>query len=310
MKRILVLGSLNIDLVQRIDCVPVAGQTLKGGDLQTFAGGKGANQACAAARLGAEVRMAGKLGSDVFAERIRRELQAAGVDIALVGRSVASTGSATIFVLPSGDNMIVLSSGANADVSPGFALHAIDDLQPGDLLLCQLEIPLETVEAALRSAHKRGIVTMLDPAPACRLPDSLLASVSILTPNQTEAATLTGSSEAPATMFDAERYAAELRRKGAEIVIITMGEQGCLINDANGAAVIPGLAVRACDTTAAGDTFNGALAAALARGSSLSEAANFANAAAAISVTRPGALCSIPSASEVDEFLASQKVNI
>lgn len=306
MKRILVLGSLNIDLVQRAPRVPVPGETLKGGDLQTFVGGKGANQACAAARLDGQVHMAGKVGNDVFAGRILRELQSAGVNTELVAQPDLATGSATIFVLPSGDNTIVLSAGANADVSPAFGLEAIEKLGPGDLLLCQLEIPMETVEAAIRAAHRRGVATVLDPAPAVRLPDGLLESIDILTPNQTEAAILTGAAEAPKKMAEAEQCAQELRRRGAKTVIVTMGEQGCLVAEESGSREIKGWAVAVCDTTAAGDAFNGALAAMLARGAALSEAAAFANAAAALAVTKPGALSSIPTAAEVDAFLCSR----
>lgn len=306
MKRILVLGSLNIDLVQRVPRVPVPGETLKGGDLQTFVGGKGANQACAAAQLGGQVQMAGKVGSDVFAGRILRELEAAGVDTELVAQPDLATGSATIFVLPSGDNTIVLSPGANADVSAAFGLQAVENLQPGDLLLCQLEIPMETVEASIRAAHERQIVTVLDPAPAARLPDRLLGSVDILTPNQTEAASLTGAAEPPGNMVEAEQCAQELRRRGAKTVIVTMGEQGCLLAEESGSREISGWTVAVCDTTAAGDAFNGALAAMLARGAALSEAAAYANAAAALAVTKPGALSSIPYAAEVDAFLCSR----
>lgn len=307
MKRILVLGSLNIDLVQRVARVPSPGETLKGGNLQIFVGGKGANQACAAARLGGRVQMAGKVGTDVFAGRIVQELRAAGVDTALVGTANASTGSAMIFVLPSGENTIVISPGANAEVSVAFALQAVGSLQAGDLLLCQLEIPMESVEAAICSAHERKILTVLDPAPAFCLPDRLWRAIDIVTPNQTEAAILTGCSQAPSNMLEAEQCARALRQRGAKTAIVKMGDQGCLVAEGDRAKHIPGFAVPVCDTTAAGDTFNGALAVCLARGSSLEAAARFANAAAALSVTKPGALCSIPSASEVDEFLASLK---
>lgn len=307
MKRILVFGSLNIDLVQSVPRVPVPGETLKGGDLQIFVGGKGANQACAAARLGGEVRMAGSVGSDVFAGRILRELQAAGVDTSLVGESRGSSGSATIFVLPNGENMIAISPGANADVSVEFALEAIQALEAGDLLLCQLEIPMEAVAAAMCAAHERGVVTVLDPAPACRLPDRLWGAIDILTPNQTEAAILTSAARAPRDMAEAERCAQELRRRGAGTAIIKMGELGCFVASATGSEAIAGFRVLVWDTTAAGDMFNGALAAALARGAMLGDAARLANAAAALSVTRPGALNSAPSLAEVDRFLALQE---
>ncbi len=305
MKRVLVLGSLNIDLVQRVGRMPALGETLKGDDLQIFVGGKGANQACAAALLGAAVRMAGRVGNDVFAERLVAELRQAGVNTELVIPSQRASGSATILVLPAGENMIVISSGANADLSPDFASKAVESLAPGDLLLCQLETPLESVQAALHSAHRRKVMTILDPAPACPLPTSILSSVSILTPNQTEAAILAGVSEAPETLAEAEVAARYLQSLGAPIVIVKMGDQGCLIADGTGIIAKPGYRVKVSDTTAAGDTFNGALAAALTRDATLGEAAEFANAAGALSVMKPGAISSIPTRSEVEQFLRS-----
>ncbi len=308
MNKIVVLGSLNTDLVQRVPRMPVAGETLRGSDLQIFVGGKGANQACAAALLGGRVHMAGKVGTDVFADRLVQELRSAGVDTGLVARSQAASGSAIIVVLPNGENSIVISPGANADISVEFALAAIEELERGDLLLCQLETPLNAVTAAIVTAHKKGVVTILDPAPACDLPDELLSSTSILTPNQTEAAALAGISEAPKSFEDAELVARQLQARGASTVILKMGAGGCLIAEGNTIAAKPGLRVQAIDTTAAGDTFNGALAAALAMGKPLSDAVDFANAAAALSVTKPGAIASMPSSSQVQAFLMSGSV--
>jgi ribokinase len=306
MNRILVLGSLNIDLVQRVPRLPSPGETLRGSDLQIFVGGKGANQACAAARLGGDVRMAGKVGSDVFADRVLGELQSSSVDTGLIGRSSSPSGTATIFVLPSGENLIVISPAANGDISVDFALGAVDHLKPGDLLLCQLEIPIEAVQAALKMAHRKGAITILDPAPAAPISDELLSSVTILTPNQTETAILLGdSTHAPENVEQAAEAAVKLRQRGAQTVIIKLGALGCFLSGNGIAHSQPGFEVDVSDTTAAGDTFNGALAAALARGSSLTEAALFANAAAALSVTKPGALASIPTLSEVQKFLSS-----
>ena len=304
MKNILVLGSLNIDLVQRVARLPQAGETLPGADLQTFPGGKGANQACAAAMLGGRVRMAGCIGNDVFAGRLIDALQTAGVDTRLVRRTDTASGSAVIFVLPNGENSIVISPGANAEMSAEAALAAIATLTAGDLLLCQLEIPFEVVEVAIRAASQRQVVTILDPAPARHLPDELLAAVSILTPNQTEAAMLANCRTAPAGMREAESCTRQLHARGAT-VIVKMGEQGCLVSTPEGVTIIPGFAVDAVDTTAAGDTFNGALAVALASGEALRNAATFANAAAALSVTKAGAISSLPSRAEVERFLAS-----
>ena len=306
MRRILVLGSLNIDLVQRVPRIPSPGETLQGGDLQFFVGGKGANQACAASLLGGQVSMAGKVGNDAFAERLLRELRNAGVDTGLVGTSTAPSGSAIICVLPNGENTIVISPGANGDISSTFALNAIGDLEPGDLLLCQLEIPLEAVKAAVQAAYRKKAITILDPAPACELPDGLLSCVTILTPNQTEAALLLGTSENLEDLAPAEAAARKLQDRGPQTVIVKMGSRGCLIADVNSTSSQAGFPVDAVDTTAAGDTFNGALAAALAQGANLPDAARFANAAAALSVTKPGAVASMPRLPEVQEFLSSQ----
>ncbi len=294
MKKILVLGSLNGDLVQRVPRLPQPGETLQGEGLQTFPGGKGANQACAAGLLGGRVQMAGCVGNDVFGGRLIQALESSGVDAQLIRRTGTPSGTAVIFLLPDGENSIVIASGANAEVSVEFALQAIETLEPGDLLLCQLEIPLVTVAAALQAAYRKQVVTVLDPAPACRLPDDVLQSVTFLTPNQTEAALLAESPTIPTTMRDAEICAHTLRSRGAETVIIKMGEQGSLIVDAAGTAASPGFSVDVMDTTAAGDTFNGALAVALAEGTPLHDAARFANAAAALSVTKAGAISSLP----------------
>jgi len=304
-KRILVLGSLNIDLVQRVPRIPKPGETLKGDSLQIYAGGKGANQACAAALLGGNAALAGMLGKDVFAHRLMDELERAGVDTAAVATADSASGSATILVLPSGENSIVISPGANAAVSVSFALDMTQHLEAGDFLLCQLETPIASVAAAMEAAHAKGVVTILDPAPAHDLPDALFRSTSILTPNQTEAGFLISSAESIETMQDAARAARQLQARGAEMVIVKMGALGCLFANGPDVAEIPGLCVQAVDTTAAGDTFNAALAVALAEGSSTLEAIRFANAAAALSVTRPGAISSMPLRSDVERFLAS-----
>lgn len=303
MKRILVLGSLNIDLVQRVPRLPVRGETLKGEDLQIFVGGKGANQACAASLSGGTVQMAGQVGDDVFASRLLSELQNAGVDTSLVRTASGASGSAVILVLPNGDNSIVISPAANGNVTTDFALNAINGLNSGDFLLCQLEVPLDAVCACLKAAHARQITTVLDPAPGCVLPEDIFPAVSILTPNQTEAAILMGEEQAPATLKQAERAARTLQSRGAKTVIVKLGEQGCLIVDKEGVQAIPAFQVEAVDTTAAGDCFNGALAAALAAGDPLSDAARFASAAAALSVKKQGAISSIPRREDVESFL-------
>lgn len=307
MKKILVLGSLNIDFVQRVPRMPSPGETLRGEDLATHVGGKGANQACAAALLGGNVGLAGMVGSDQFAPRLQSELEAAGVDTTLIGTSPRSSGTALILVLPNGENVIVISPGANADISRDVALSSVCHLQRGDLLLCQLETPLPSVEAALRTAYAKGVTTILDPAPASPLSDDLLRSVSILTPNQTEAGLLCACESPIETMQDAEQAARHLRHRGADTVIVKMGEQGCLLSHKESNTACPGFPVNVVDTTAAGDTFNGALAVALSEDLPLNRAVRFANAAAALSVQKPGAISSIPNRSAVDSLLASHQ---
>lgn len=301
--RIVVLGSLNIDLVQRVPRMPVAGETLTGSDLQTYAGGKGANQACAAALLGGRVAMAGMVGRDVFSDRLLAELKTSRVDTKWVGTADASSGTAVIFVMPNGENSIVISPGANAEVTPEFALRAVEELQASDFLLCQLETPIESVTAAMKAAHRKGVTTILDPAPAHGLPEELFRATSILTPNQTEAGFLTCSTVAIETMDQAANAARQLQRRGTPVVIVKMGAAGCLVADGTQLAEVPGFAVQAVDTTAAGDTFNGALAVGSAEGMNLMDATRFANAAAALSVTKAGAIASIPSRTAVDQFL-------
>jgi ribokinase len=305
-RQILVVGSLNADLVQRTARLPRPGETVAGSDLEVFCGGKGSNQACAAGRLGGSVSMAGAVGNDAFGARLRAELSAAGVGLSRVANSSRATGVASIFVLPSGENAIVLSPGANEDVSAEMALEAVESMGPGDLLLCQLEIPIGAVTAALAAARRRGVVTILDPAPARAIPAKALTDVDILTPNQTEAALLLGETADEVTsMAHARAAAARLLEKGPKAVIVKMGGAGCLVAAENAFTEIAGYSVEAIDTTAAGDAFNGALAVALSEGADLVEAARFANGAAALSVTRAGAMASLPNRQQVNEFLQS-----
>lgn len=302
--RIRVLGSLNIDLVQRVPRMPRPGETLRSLDFQTFLGGKGANQAAAAARLGAAAEMAGCIGADVFGQQLRDELSRMGVDLSRVRTGRLPSGTATILVLPDGENAIVISPGANGEVTAPMALEAVEDLGPGDILLCQLEIPIEAVQTALQRAWAAGAATVLDPAPACALPAALLQTVTILTPNQTEAGILLEKASV-GSVSDAREAALALRRLGPRQVILKLGEQGCVVADGAEAAWVPAFPVTAVDTTAAGDAFNGALATALTRGQTLLGAARFACAAAALSVTRRGAVPSLASLAEVEALLAS-----
>lgn len=306
-RRIFVFGSLNIDLVQRVGRLPVAGETLAGDQLQIFSGGKGANQACAAARLGGTVSIAGRVGDDPFGVRLTTELEQSGVDTSRVETSRRETGAAIILVLPSGENVIVISPGANGTVTAEQAKATLSEGKSGDILLCQLEVPLEASLAALRAAREKGMIGILDPAPAMPIPEEALSVVSILIPNQTEAAGLLNRSEVENESVETAReLASELLLRGPEIVIVKLGRQGCLIARDGEMTALPGYPVHAVDTTAAGDTFSGGLAAELSRGAELEAAVRFANAAAALSVTKPGAISSIPARAAVLEFLSSR----
>jgi ribokinase len=302
---IVVIGSLNADLVQNVDRLPKPGETIGGGNLETFSGGKGANQAYAAGRMGARVNMIGQVGRDGLASLLLDSLLAAGVNTESVGVSDLPTGTAVILVLPDGENVIVIAPGANATVTPALAAERLSILQGGSYLLSQLEIPVESVEKSLAVAKARGATTILDPAPARLLAPELLCQVDFLTPNETETQALLG--EAGLAMDDdaeVELAARRILALGPKTAVLKLGARGCLIATEQGSLRVPGFKVDAVDTTAAGDVFNGAFATALAAGQTVPLAARFANAAAALSVTRPGAQNSVPSRREVNRFLS------
>jgi len=298
--RIVVLGSLNIDLVQAVKRFPRPGETMSGGDLHSYPGGKGANQAAAAARLGQAVSMIGLVGTDAFAALLLASLREAGVATDLVQASARPTGAATILVTDDGQNSIVVSPGANATLSPAMVRSGLERFGSGSVLLCQLESPLDAVEQALRFAKSRGMTTILDPAPAHQDCLQWLPFIDYLTPNETEAAQLAGLTSPIVTEADARRAAAQLRQRGAKSVLLKLGSRGCFVSTAEIAEQVPTFEVNAVDTTAAGDCFNGAFAVALVEGLPIIDAVRFANAAAALSVTRRGAQNSLPSRSEVD----------
>ncbi|HKW98657.1 MAG TPA: ribokinase [Bryobacteraceae bacterium] len=304
---IVVAGSLNMDFVVSVDELPAPGETVLGRNFQMIPGGKGANQACAAAKLGGQsvaVRMIGRVGYDVFGDHLKASLSAAGVDVSAVHATKAqATGVALIWVDRAGQNSIVVASGANHELAAADveAMRAV--FRGARLALFQLETPLETVRRALAVAREEGLETILDPAPAQMLPAELLKNVDILTPNETEALRLLGRPPARISPAEAIELAEALRRMGPKTVIVKLGDQGCLAHDVERREHFPGFAVEVTDTTAAGDTFNAALAVSLAEGAPLPHALRFANAAAAISVTRLGAQASAPSRREVDAFL-------
>jgi len=307
---IAVVGSLNMDFVVTTDRLPAPGETVLGRDFQMNPGGKGANQACAAGKLSPpQVRttMIGRVGYDMFADHLKASLAAAGVDVSAVhATKSAPTGVALIWVDAQGQNSIVVAAGANLALSK----TEVEPMRPifarCGLALFQLETPLATVHAALAAAREEGARTILDPAPARRLPEGMLEAVDLLTPNETEACILLDRPAGRVGLEEAPELAVELRSAGAGAVVLKLGDLGCYYCGPDGAYHVPGFSVEARDSTAAGDTFNGALAVALAEGKPMKEALRFANAAAAISVTRSGAQASVPARREVEEFLAAR----
>lgn len=300
--RVVVVGSANTDLVVRVAKLPRAGETVLGGTFSSVGGGKGANQAVAAARAGGDVAFIAMLGQDDLGDAALASYQAEGIDTSFVGRAAGcSSGVALILVDSTGENSIAVASGANDRLGPAQIDAARDVIAAADTVLVQLEIPLETVCRTVELAAAAGRRVILNPAPARTLDASLLAKVSVITPNETEAELLTGM--AVVDLAAAATVAERLCSLGPAAVL-TLGRRGCLIAAAGGEpTLIPGHAVTAIDTVAAGDVFNGSLAVALAEGLALAEAARFANAAAAISVTRHGAQASAPLRAEVEARL-------
>lgn len=300
--RIVVVGSSNMDLVVKSSRIPVVGETILGGDFLMVPGGKGANQAVAAARLGAHVHFVARLGDDMFGRRSLENFKDAGVDTTHVTLSAeAPSGVALIMVDAHGNNVIVVASGANALLSPDDVHKAESDIASAGAVVTQLESPLETVQAAAQLAHAAGVPFVLDPAPAQPLGPELLKLVDVLTPNETEAQILTGIE---VTDEASGRAAAEeLLSAGVKTVILTMGAQGFLLVNREKVEFVNAREVVAVDSTAAGDAFTGSLAVGMAQGQSLSEAGAFANCVAALSVTRMGAQPSMPTRQEVGDFM-------
>lgn len=299
--RVLVIGSLNMDLVARAQRLPRAGETLAGESFTTVPGGKGANQAVAAARLGASVAMIGCVGDDAYGEQLRRGLEGDGIDCRAIGVAAGvPTGVAMIVVDDHSQNAIVIIAGGNGQLACSDVERFDDLLQQADVVVCQLEIPYPVVEYALCRAHQLGKTVILNPAPAhAPLPLSWYPWIDYLIPNESEAQTLTGLSvSGPASAGEA---AARLLEAGAGKVIVTLGEQGVLLAASAASEHFPGTTVEAVDTTAAGDTFVGGFAAALARGLDQRQAIAVGQSAAALSVTRAGAQPSIPTLAELSE---------
>ena len=298
--RVVVVGSSNTDMVVRAPHLPAPGETVLGGEFAMLPGGKGANQAVAAARLGGRVSFVARVGADVFGDNAVRGFEAEGIVTDRIVRDPAAPSGVALIGVDQqrGENAIIVAPGANGRLSPDDIARAADVIRSADAVLCQLEIPVETVAAALTLARDAGVLTVLNPAPAQALPPELLANVSLLTPNEAEAAFLAGGAGSPA------EAARELRGRGVGTVIVTLGAAGALIVSENGEQHIAGRRVaNVVDTTAAGDCFTGALAVALGEKHSLEYAVHFANAAAALSVTRLGAQPSLPTRAETRHFL-------
>ena len=293
---IVVLGSTNTDMVISGAKIPVPGETVCGGSFMMNPGGKGANQAVAVARLSARRRQCvfiAKVGDDLFGRDTARRLKAEGIDARLIVDKTAASGTALILVDRKGQNCISVALGANGTLSPEDVAPFASDIERADALLLQLETPLETVLWAARTAHAKGVHVILNPAPAAKLPRELYACLDWITPNETEAELLTGVKVAD--LASAQAADRVLKRRGVAHVAITLGAKGCYA----AGRIHPCVKVKAVDTVAAGDTFNGAFVVALAEGKSVDEAIAFAQAAAARAVTRPGAQSSVPFRREV-----------
>jgi ribokinase len=304
-KPIVVMGSVNFDLVATAQRVPLPGETLTGIDFATFHGGKGANQAVAVARLGYPVSMIAKVGDDDFGPGLKQALRKAGVDVRAVEIAKGSSGVALINIGRDGQNNIVAVPGANGKVSGRDVRKNAELLQKAGMILAQLEIPLDAIEALAEFARRKNIPLMLDPAPARELPADLMRSTTWITPNESETRVLCGlPHNEPVTPATAARCADLLMARGPKNVVIKMGIQGAFIATAAGVrGMAPAFQVQAVDTTAAGDAFNAGFAVSLLCGKEPPEAARFAAAVAAISVTRKGAQPSMPTRHEVEKFL-------
>jgi ribokinase len=299
---IIVLGSMNVDFVVTVKRRPGKGETVPGYEFSIFPGGKGANQAVAAAKLGGKVAMAGRIGDDVFSKVVLDSLSSAGVgDELIVTTQDVPTGSAFITVDEKGENSIIVVPGANGYCSKADVDALRPYLEKAKMLMLQLEIPLETVEYAVSIARSCGTRVMLDPAPPVPLSEELLRGIDILTPNEHEASFLTGRQVVD--VESARLAASDLLNAGARAVVIKLGGRGLVYAEEGNSGSIPGHRVQAVDTTAAGDAFAGGLAVALCEGNSLEEACRFANAVGALAVTRKGAQTSMPERRELEVFL-------
>jgi ribokinase len=308
-KPIVVVGSINLDLVVGADRIPQVGETVIGNSFNTFYGGKGANQAVAVAKLGYPVSMVGNVGNDAFGKQLRNGMENAGVDTTYVNRVEEVSGIALITTGRVGENNIVIVPGANGLLTPELLEKAMPLLERAGIILVQLEIPLETVDCLAQFAERHDIPLMLDPAPACELSGALFRRVSWITPNETETRELLKTTDIRNADQGYDAAAERLLANDVKNVLLKLGSGGCVIAQRNLKKVhVPAFAVNAVDTTAAGDAFNGGFAVGLMRGLTVARSAVFASAVAAISVTRPGAQPSMPTGDEVKRFLEQRSI--
>ena len=300
MNKIIVIGSSNTDMVVRSERLPRPGESVVGRDFMMVGGGKGANQAVAVARMGHRVIFAAALGRDIFGDAAEQSYRQFGIDTSYIVRKDAPSGVALIMVDGAGQNSISVDLGANNLLSAEDVMGALEQIEYGDIVLLQLEVPMATVDAVVDIAAAKGARVVLNPAPAAIVSEHTLSKLYLITPNQTEAQTLTGVEVVDEQ--SAELAAKALIAKGVSRVVITMGSIGAYLYENGVGEIIPARKVAAVDTTAAGDVYNGALCAALAEGQTLREALVFATKASAISVTRAGAQPSVPTREEVDNL--------
>lgn len=289
--KILVIGSSNTDMTIKSERLPAPGETILGGKFLMGAGGKGANQAVAARRLGGDVTFVCKVGRDIFGDNAIKGYEKEGIDTSHILRSDAPSGVALILVDAKAENSIAVAPGANGDLTPADIRNLRGVIAEASYLILQLEVPVETVLEAARIAHEAGVYVILNPAPACPLPEELFKYLSLITPNQTETALMTGIEADEASL---DKAVDALRAKGVKDVIVTLGSRGSMVCTGEKRDFVPACKVKAVDTTAAGDTFCGALCVALSEGKSLKDAAAFATKASALAVQKMGAQDSIP----------------